>query len=107
MNGHGGHRRGAGRKRGSLSTKTREIAEQATASGETPLEYMLRVMRSSTNAERRDRMAAAAAPYVHPRLQATTLGGDVAVGAYFISDKPKTPEEWERDHCDPQEAEDE
>ena len=41
------------------------------ASGETPLDYMLRVMRDpASDDERRDQMAKAAAPYVHPRLAA-------------------------------------
>lgn len=36
-----------------------------------PLEYMLNVMRSGrADKERRDEMARAAAPYVHPRLNA-------------------------------------
>ncbi|WP_260854985.1 hypothetical protein [Mesorhizobium amorphae] len=47
--------------------------------GQTPLEYMLRVMRDSrANGERRDKMAIAAAPYVHPKLanmQHTGRGG--------------------------------
>jgi hypothetical protein len=41
--------------------------------GITPLEYMLRVMRSrskNVTDERRDDMAKAAAPYMHPRLNA-------------------------------------
>jgi len=36
-----------------------------------PLDYMLRVMRDpATEPHRRDAMAKAAAPYVHPQLQA-------------------------------------
>jgi hypothetical protein len=46
--GHVGARKGAGRKAGSLTIKTRAIAEQAVAEGITPLEVMLRAMRSST-----------------------------------------------------------
>ena len=49
-----------------------EIVEKACASGITPLEYMLEVMRTSKDVKRRDEMAAAAAPYVHPRLNAVT-----------------------------------
>jgi hypothetical protein len=44
----------------------------ATAGGETPLEYMLRIMRDPREpAARRDEMAKAAAPYLHPKMQAT------------------------------------
>jgi hypothetical protein len=45
-------------------------------SGETPLEYMIRVMRDpKADARRRDAMAAAAAPYVHQRLSSTEHNG--------------------------------
>ena len=80
----GGKRSGAGRKKGSLSHKTRTIAARAAAEGITPLEVILRTMRSawaraSTNGETvtsfQDALVAAAmaekaAPYVHPRLAA-------------------------------------
>lgn len=67
----GGARKGAGRKPGSTTTRTREIAEKAFADGQMPLEYMLEVMRDKTaEGERRDKMAANAAPYVHPKLAA-------------------------------------
>ncbi|MHC2163125.1 hypothetical protein ACVL5V_005546 [Bradyrhizobium ottawaense] len=65
----GGKRTGAGRKPGSVTKLSREVASQALASGETPAEYMLRVMRDpSVGDDRRDKMAIAAAPYVHPKL---------------------------------------
>lgn len=43
--GRGGPRKGAGRKAGSLTKRTREIAEKAIATGRTPLEIMLENMR--------------------------------------------------------------
>lgn len=66
----GGKRPGAGRKKGALSRRTQEITAAALADGITPLEYMLSVMRTSTDTKRRDAMAVAAAAYVHPRLAA-------------------------------------
>jgi hypothetical protein len=58
-----------GRQKGVANRRTREIADAAVKEGLTPLEYMLAVLRDKTvDAERRDRMAAAAAPYIHPRL---------------------------------------
>jgi hypothetical protein len=42
---HGGKREGAGRKPGSLATRTREVAERALAEGKAPLEVMLDNMR--------------------------------------------------------------
>ena len=75
---HGGARKGAGRKAGSLSAKTRAIAEHATAEGITPLEVMLHAMRAKFGEG--DLVAAAAlakhaAPYVHPRLAAIEQSG--------------------------------
>jgi hypothetical protein len=52
--------------------------ERIEASGLAPLDYMLAVMRDEdAEAWRRDEMAKAAAPYVHPRLAAIATGGDV------------------------------
>lgn len=75
----GGYRPGAGRKprapkatRGAplaAPTESTPVAEPAEARIErTPLEHMLAVMNDTTaDAGRRDRMAVAAAPFVHPR----------------------------------------
>lgn len=41
----GGKREGAGRKQGSLTLRTRQIAERAAAEGKTPLDVMLDNMR--------------------------------------------------------------
>ena len=46
-----------------------ELIKAAKAAGETPLEYMLRVMRDVTVEDpRRDEMARAAAPYIHAKI---------------------------------------
>jgi len=67
----GGKRDGAGRKAGSLTTRTRELVEKARDAGLTPLDYMLSVMRDeSFDMEKRLEAAKAAAPYMHPRLAA-------------------------------------
>ncbi len=78
--GRGGQRKGAGRKPGSATKRTREIADRAMAEGVTPLEFMLQVMRSPSDHEdakvqvareaMRFEAAKAAAPYIHPRLAA-------------------------------------
>ena len=58
-----------GRQNGVANKRTREIADAAIKEGLTPLEYMLAVLRDETaDPERRDEMAKAAAPYIHPRL---------------------------------------
>ena len=76
--GRGGARKNAGRKTGSATKKTREIADRAMADGITPLEYMLQVMRRESAHEdprveiareaMRFEAAKAAAPYIHPKL---------------------------------------
>jgi len=72
----GGFRPGAGRKEGSATARTREIANRAIENGLTPLEYMLGVMRDpKADVTRRDEMARAAAPYIHPRLAAVQHSG--------------------------------
>ena len=73
---HGGKREGAGRPKGVRNKITEAILSNAAASGELPLEHMLRVMRDPTvDDDRRDKMAVAAAPYLHPRKSETTLNG--------------------------------
>jgi len=79
-NGHGGARPGSGRKPGSVTRKTREIADRAVETGSTPLEVMLETMRllreaafrgSAPDVEKLVQAAAVAkdaAPYIHPRL---------------------------------------
>lgn len=72
----GGRREGAGRKPGTPNKSTSELREALSASGELPVEYMLRVMRDkSEENDRRDRMAVAAAPYLHAKLAATEITG--------------------------------
>ena len=72
----GGARLGAGRKRGSLSQKTTEIAHRAAREGKMPLEVMLAAMQDAF--KKGDLTKAAgfakdAAPYMHPRLSSVEL----------------------------------
>lgn len=82
----GGSRPGAGRKKGSLNERTRAIAEEAAERGMTPLEYLLDQMRKpypedadALTKVRHDGLrfeaAKAAAPYMHPRLNAVEHSG--------------------------------
>ncbi len=76
MGEHGGRRPGAGRKKGSQSSKTKArlaLVERLSAGAPTPLDVMLAAMEDAL--ARGDMPAAAAfakdaAPYMHPRLQA-------------------------------------
>ena len=72
----GGARAGAGRKPGLPSKKNAETIKACEESGITPLEYMLKVMRSEVE-EPRARLAAAqaAAPYVHAKLSSIEVTG--------------------------------
>lgn len=86
----GGYRPGAGRPKGSCTDKTkrkvpllpkatREIVvaalKEAAPDLGTPLGYMLAVMTDpAADDARRDKMAIAAAPFVHPRMADNRLG---------------------------------
>ena len=66
-----------GRKRGSLNKVTSEMKAAIAASGETPLEYMLRIMRDeAAESTRRDDMAKAVALYLQPRFSSVEHTGD-------------------------------
>ena len=66
---HGGRRPGAGRKPGSVTKRRSQAAIEKAAERTMPLDHMLAVMHDeSADKDRRDRMAIAAAPYLHPRL---------------------------------------
>jgi hypothetical protein len=68
-----------GRQKGAANKRTREIADAAVKEGVTPLEYMLAVLRDETvGPERRDEMAKASAPYIHPRLASVEATVDVS-----------------------------
>lgn len=58
-----------GRTKGTPNKVTARREREIAASGTTPLEHMLKVMRDpKAGDDRRDEMAKAAAPYVHPKL---------------------------------------
>lgn len=83
-----GERRG-GRKPGVPNKATQERQAEVAASGLTPLDYMLTIMRDEeANPARRDEMAKAAAPYVHPKLAAVEHtgkdGGDIKIVARVV-----------------------
>jgi hypothetical protein len=67
-----GERRG-GRQRGTPNKVNALKRAEIAASGELPLDYMLRIMRDETvDPERRDHMAKAAAPFLHAKLPAVS-----------------------------------
>lgn len=77
----GGYRPGAGRPKGAKAPKAKtihvatDVRKAARKSGLKPLDYMLIVMNDdAAGAERRDRMAIAAAPYMHSKAADKALG---------------------------------
>lgn len=78
--GRGGARPGAGRKKGGRNRLSEESLKTAKQMGVTPLEFLLRVIADdSEDMGRRVDAAKAAAPYVHPRLTAVTVSGDLTI----------------------------
>ena len=118
----GGVRAGAGRKTGSLTKRTRQIAEAVATQGITPLEVMMKVMHQlyeeAGNVSEQDlgdkelasearikllNMAATvgrhAAPYVHPRLSAIEHTGKDGVplqSGVLVVPSAMSVEDWER-----------
>jgi len=81
-----GERRG-GRTKGTRNKRTQVFKAEVEASGETPLEYMMRVMHDpKADEDRRDEMARAAAPYVHPKLAAIAATVDQRVTVDVAAD---------------------
>jgi len=69
-----------GRRPGSRNKATIARESAIAGSGFSPLDYMLAVMRDETaDSARRDRMAQAAAPFVHPKIAAMELAKAASV----------------------------
>ena len=118
----GGKRPGAGRKTGSLTKRTRQIAEAVATQGITPLEVMMKVMHrlyeEAGNVQEEElgdkalanearikllNMAATvgrhAAPYVHPRLSAiehTGKDGAPLQSGVLVVPSAMSIDEWEQ-----------
>ena len=84
-----------GRQKGSTNKPgVKELAAQLAAEGETPLEFLIKLQRTPMPLQMKEEdpanyirrckehqaiqidAAKAAAPYIHPRLQTTTIAGD-------------------------------
>lgn len=76
---HGGSRSGAGRKPGTTTKLNQAAREKALASGVSPLDYMLTLLRNEDLSQSdRFEAAKAAAPYVHARLASVEAKHDVS-----------------------------
>ncbi len=88
MGRHPGTAKTGGRQRGTRNRRTLETIEKAAAQGPLPLEHMLKVMNDpNADNERRDRMAVAAAPYVHPKLTSEDAGMNVNIHGEYTNGK--------------------
>jgi hypothetical protein len=80
----GGPRQGAGRKPGVPNKATLAKEAEIAASGLTPLDFLLMVMRDDErDHDVRQDAAKAAAPYVHPKLSAieANIKGEFTLGS--------------------------
>lgn len=84
-----------GRPKGSPNKATTERQAEVTASGLTPLDFMLTALRDETkDFGTRFEAAKAAAPYVHPKLSTVQMEATVHAD---VSDEPDEPtvDEWQ------------
>ncbi|WP_152048263.1 hypothetical protein [Aureimonas psammosilenae] len=80
MSEHGGARTGAGRPAGAINKRTQAQAEAVEATGISPLDYLLSVMRNAENDDdTRIEAAKAAAPYVHAKLASVEVSGKLTI----------------------------
>lgn len=96
----------AGRPKGAIEKRSREIAERAAAEGITPLEVMVNIMREQWQLYEQEKtperaaaaLAAAekAAPYMHPRLAAVEQFVDAKIRTFAVGGDTLPDDEWER-----------
>jgi len=99
-------RKTGGRQKGALNRATAEARAAAEATGILPLDYMLRVMRDDkAEPKRRDAMAVAAAPYLHPKLSAVeaklnepSAAEEHGILVRFVRPSPRDEDDEPR-HC--------
>jgi hypothetical protein len=94
-----GRKTGGGSRKGRPNRATAAKAAAIAASGVTPLDYMLSVMRDlNVEPGRRDDMAKAAAPFVHPRLAAVAHSGpDGGPIEMSVEDRQRSFEQRQRE----------
>jgi hypothetical protein len=82
-----------GRQKGTRNKRTAALLQHVEATGVTPLDYLLHVMRDPKMPRAmRFEAARVAAPYVHPRLQAVEHSGK-AGGAPIVIGQPEISDE--------------
>jgi hypothetical protein len=99
----GGKRRGAGRPKGARNRVKVEAFRAAAATGELPVEYLLRIMRDpDAGWQRQDAAAAAAAPYLHPKLSSIEHSGEIARPTVIRAPSvAASVDEWQAEYVPP------
>lgn len=93
IRGRGGKRPGSGRPKGAINKVSKAEKEKYAASGEMPLDYMMRIMRDARYPKaRRDEMAKAAAPYFHAKLSSVEVKNKKGE-KFKIASEDMTPKE--------------
>lgn len=88
----GGKREGAGRPAGTPNKATLARQAEVAASGLTPLDFMLSILRDDTKDEgARFEAAKAAAPYVHPRLSTVDASVEGGLRIEIVDDYDDGP----------------
>lgn len=88
-----------GRKPGSLNKRKQEMLDEVAATGETPLQFMIRVMRDRKKPlEARLDAAKSAAPYVHSKMPvALQVDGDINFIPPYTPNRDELPGDEELD----------
>lgn len=80
-----GHKKVGGRKKGTPNKASARREAEIAATGLTPLEFMLNLLRDEGASEEDRRWAAEkAAPYVHPKLANVQHGGSIGTGKVSV-----------------------
>ena len=93
----GGRRKGAGRKVGSVSNTTAQVAKEAMSKNITPIEVLLDLMvkaHKRGDEDQAGKWADKAAPYCHPRLSSVDSTGDNNVTVNLTTNFPLDDDEY-------------
>jgi len=93
-----------GRKAGTRNRKTAELIKAVEATGITPLDYMLSVLRDEEKPESvRLQAARDSAPFIHSKLQSLEVETSVTTN-HVVSSEPLNIDEWEAKYSTQQEG---
>lgn len=93
------------RTKGSVNKRT--LAYLRTNGGDLPLDYMLRIMRDpEAPMDRKDKMAIAAAPYLHAKLESIQHSGEITTTKVIRAPAlAQTAQSWSDQYVPPEHTE--